>query len=73
MEASRTMMTDRPEPGDDQTTRRAIFADLIARQDKGYSVPASRALIAKLHALTPAAVKAIEDEGIENDWPPLGE
>jgi hypothetical protein len=34
---------------------------------------ASRALIAKLHNRTPAAVRAIEDEGLAKDWPPLGE
>jgi hypothetical protein len=37
------------------------------------TVAASRALMAKLHSLTPAAVRAIEDEGVANDWPPLGE
>jgi hypothetical protein len=58
---------------DDGAKRRAVFADLIARQDKGYSVAASRALMAKVHGLTPAAVRAIEDEGVANDWPPLGE
>jgi hypothetical protein len=62
-------MNDQP----DEAKRRAVFAELIARQDKGYSVAASRALIAKLHGLSPAGVRAIEDEGLENDWPPLGE
>jgi hypothetical protein len=65
-------MTDQP-TGPDEAKRRVIFADLIAKQDKGYSVAASRALIVKLHNLTPTAVKAIEAEGVENDWPPLGE
>jgi hypothetical protein len=65
-------MTDQP-TGPDEATRRTIFADLIGKQDKGYSVAASRALVAKLHDLTPAAVRAIEDEGIASDWPPLGE
>jgi hypothetical protein len=57
----------------DEPTRRTVFADLIAKQDKGYSVAASRALMVKLHNLTEAAVKAIEAEGIEKEWPPLGE
>jgi hypothetical protein len=57
----------------DEPTRRAVFADLIAKQDKGYTVAASRALMVKLHGLTPAAVRAIEDEGLANEWPPLGE
>jgi hypothetical protein len=67
-------LNDQPfDPPDAETKRRAIFADLIGKQDKGYSVAASRALIAKLHGLDPAAVRAIEDEGLANEWPPLGE
>ncbi|HVK14996.1 MAG TPA: hypothetical protein VM597_40025 [Gemmataceae bacterium] len=65
-------MTDH-QTGPDEATRRTIFADLIGKQDKSYSVAASRALMAKLHGLTPAAVRAIEDEGVANDWPPLGD
>jgi hypothetical protein len=65
-------MTD-PSTGPDEDTRRAIFADLIALQDKKYSVAASRAKVAKQYQLTPAAVRAIEDEGEANEWPPLGE
>jgi hypothetical protein len=34
---------------------------------------ASRALMVKLHGLAPAAVKTVEDEGVVNDRPPLGE
>jgi hypothetical protein len=65
-------MTD-SSTGPDEATRRAIFADLIAKQDKGYTVAASRALMGKVHGLTAAEVKAIEDEGVANDWPPLGD
>lgn len=57
----------------DEPTRRTIFADLIRRQDQEYSVAASRALMVKLHHLTPAAVRAVEDEGVANDWPPVGD
>jgi hypothetical protein len=65
-------MTD-ASTGPDEAARRAVFADLIGKQDKGYTVAASRALIAKLHNLTPADVRAIEDEGLANEWPPLGD
>ncbi len=57
----------------DEATRRAVFAGLISLQDRGYSVTASRSMVAELHKLTPAAVRAIEDEGVEKEWPPLGE
>jgi hypothetical protein len=66
-------MTDQPTDGPDEATRRAIFAELIALQDKRYSVAASRAKVAKQFQLAPAVVLAIEVEGEENEWPPLGE
>jgi hypothetical protein len=57
----------------DEAKRRLLFAELVARQDQGYSVAASRAFLTKQHPVTPAVVRAIEEEGIENDWPPLGD
>jgi hypothetical protein len=65
-------MTDQP-PGPDEATRRAVFVELIALQDKRYNVAASRAKVAKQFQVTPAVVRAIEAEGEENEWPPLGE
>jgi hypothetical protein len=59
--------------GPDEATRRAVFAGLVSLRDRGYSVAASRSLVADLHNLTPAAVRAIEAEGVEEEWPPLGE
>jgi hypothetical protein len=65
-------MTDPITPSD-EAGRRAIFAELIRLQDRGRGVAASRAQIAKQFAVTPAVVREVEDEGIERQWPPLGD
>ena len=51
--------------------RRAIFAELVAVQDEGVPVRDSRALVANKHKLDIAAVRAIEQDGLEGEWPPL--
>jgi hypothetical protein len=51
--------------------RRAIFRALVEAQDEGLSVEASRADAARKFAVTESDVKAIEREGLENEWPPL--
>ena len=53
--------------------RKQAFADVVAAQDEGLSVPAARARIAEQYALASDVVKDIEREGIEQNWPPLGE
>jgi hypothetical protein len=65
-------MTD-PQTGPDEAKRRAFFAELIRLQDKGTSIVTSRSQVAKQFKDTLAVVRAVEDEGIENDWPPLGD
>lgn len=51
--------------------RRAIFRALVEAQDEGMSVEASRADAARKFAVSESDVKAIEREGLENEWPPL--
>ena len=53
--------------------RREIFAALVAAQDSGLSVAASREKAAAAHQVDAATVKAIEAEGMKNEWPPLGD
>ena len=53
--------------------RREIFAALVAFQDSGLSVAASREKAAAAHKVDAATVKAIEAEGMKNEWPPLGD
>lgn len=52
--------------------RRAAFAELVASQDKGYSVERSRAFVCRKYTLSEEEIKGLEREGIERQWPPLG-
>ncbi|OWK47274.1 hypothetical protein [Fimbriiglobus ruber] len=51
--------------------RKAIFLALVEAQDKGQSVEESRVTAAKQFEVTETQVKAIEREGLDNEWPPL--
>jgi hypothetical protein len=51
--------------------RQAIFRSVIDSQDAGASVAQSRIDTAKLHSVTVEVVKSVEQEGIQNQWPPL--
>jgi hypothetical protein len=51
--------------------RRAIFLAPVEAQDQGVPVPQSRRAIAERFDLRAAQLRAIEREGLENDWPPL--
>ena len=62
--------------GTDQLTdadRRAVFAALVAAQDQGLSVQSSRKRVAKDFDVTYHVVAAVEREGMDREWPPLGE
>jgi DNA-directed RNA polymerase sigma subunit (sigma70/sigma32) len=54
-----------------EETRRAIFVALVEAQDKKLSVSASLEKVAKQYSITRQQVQAIEQEGLDNDWPPL--
>ena len=51
--------------------RRFVFAALVAAQDEGQAVAASRESVAAQFELTTDQVQDIEREGLENQWPPL--
>lgn len=53
--------------------RRIVFRDVIAAQDGGVSVRESREAVGGRHGVTPAVVRAVEEEGIDRNWPPLEE
>ncbi len=53
--------------------RRDIFRALVALQDSGETVVVSRDIIAKQFDLTRRQIRSIEDEGIDNEWPPLSQ
>jgi hypothetical protein len=52
--------------------RREVFKALVEAQDGGLSVAASRAKVVAEQGITAEDVLAIEKEGLENEWPPLG-
>jgi hypothetical protein len=49
-----------------------VFAALVAAQDDGQSVPASRDQTARRFRLSVAQVERIERQGLDHQWPPLG-
>jgi hypothetical protein len=51
--------------------RRAIFLAVVEVQDGGAAVAASRAEVARRFGVTEDEIKAIEREGLANQWPPL--
>jgi hypothetical protein len=51
--------------------RKEIFAALVEAQDKEMGVPQSRKLIAERFGLNEAAIRQIEREGVDEQWPPL--
>jgi hypothetical protein len=56
-----------------EDVRRAIFFALVELQDSGASVQASRSGIALRFDVLQHQVEAIEREGLDNNWPPLGD
>jgi hypothetical protein len=54
--------------------RKDIFRDLVSTQDTGVlSVAQSRLTVTKRFGITEAQLRQIEEEGLENEWPPLNE
>ena len=53
--------------------RQEIFRDLVRTQDMGLMVAKSRQIITEKFDITETQLRAIEDEGLDNEWPPLSE
>jgi hypothetical protein len=51
--------------------RREIFLALVEAQDRSVGVSESRAEVARQFNLNLDRLKAIEEEGVDNNWPPL--
>ena len=51
--------------------KQKIFKSLVDSQDRGMTVGASRAELAKSYSLSMDQVVEIEREGLDNQWPPL--
>jgi hypothetical protein len=53
--------------------KKEIFSHLVATQDAGESVRKSYETVTEHFDISEEQLKAIEQEGSDNDWPPLGE
>jgi hypothetical protein len=53
--------------------RKAIFRALVAAQDELGSVRESREKVTEHYEISLEQLRLIEDEGVENEWPPLAE
>lgn len=51
--------------------KQEVFAALVAAQDTGLDVAASRKKVAAQFGLTMKTMEKIEKEGLEAQWPPL--
>ena len=53
--------------------RKAVFLALVQAQDAGANVARSRKETAERFAITERQMQRIEQEGIDGEWPPLGQ
>jgi len=65
------MLDPSPLPSEDR--RRAIFAALVEAQDRARSVHEAKQEVLARFGVTWNIVERIEQEGMEKDWPPLGD
>jgi len=52
--------------------RREMFSALVAAQDEKMGVKESREVIANRFGVDVSTVREVEDEGLDNAWPPFG-
>jgi hypothetical protein len=53
--------------------RKEIFHALVASQDELHSVRKSYEQVTEQFAISEEELREIEDEGVDNEWPPLRE
>jgi hypothetical protein len=56
-----------------QDERMKVFLALVEAQDSDMTALQSREVVAKRFGLTERQVRHIEREGLDGNWPPLGE
>ena len=55
-----------------QAERMEIFLAVVQAQDDRMTVPQARTVVAGRFGVSEQQVRQIEQEGVDNDWPPLG-
>jgi hypothetical protein len=53
--------------------KKEIFSHLVATQDAVADVRKSKEMVTEHFSISEEQLKAIEEEGLENEWPPLSE
>jgi len=53
--------------------RKAIFRALVTAQDESHNVRDSYEKVSEHYEISEEQLRLIEDEGVENEWPPLAE
>ncbi|MBI2806175.1 MAG: hypothetical protein HYX68_14430 [Planctomycetes bacterium] len=53
--------------------KKEIFSNLVATQDQIANVRKSYEMVTEQYAISEEQLRAIEDEGVDNEWPPLSE
>jgi hypothetical protein len=53
--------------------RQEIFHTLVMTQDVVPNVPRSRQIVSDKYDITESQLREIENEGLDNEWPPLAE
>jgi hypothetical protein len=54
-----------------EPVRKEIFSALVEAQDQEMPVAESKRAIARRFGISDEVLRAIEREGLDNDWPPL--
>jgi hypothetical protein len=65
------MSSQRVEEAPAEARRKEIFLALVEAQDQEVGVARSRRLIAERFSVAESLVRAIEEEGLDHEWPPL--
>jgi hypothetical protein len=53
--------------------KQEIFQDLVLTQDMVTDVPRSKQIIVGKYEISEEQLRLIEEEGLDNEWPPLSE
>jgi hypothetical protein len=65
------MPVEQREETPSEALRREIFQALVETQDQDVGVVRSRKLVADRFGVSEKQVKQIEEEGLDQEWPPL--
>jgi DNA-directed RNA polymerase sigma subunit (sigma70/sigma32) len=64
-------MTRKLEEAPPEARRKEIFLALVETQDRAVGVARSRKIVAERFGISETQVRQIEQEGLDEEWPPL--